>query len=168
MASGRLPPAVSAERAVPPDAIRAVPVRHPWRWLSGAVVLVCMAGVVNQVATAPNLHWDTYLKAMNRRVWSFALVAWVGGYLVINNTGFTIGTILMMHQLLIAEAFGAREYGRIYSASTFINVIGVATGPALIGFLFDATGGYEWPYLVAAISTLIGATILTLSGPTRR
>jgi MFS family permease len=82
--------------------------------------------------------------------------------------GLTVGTILMMHQLLIAEAFGAREYGRIYSASTFINVIGVATGPALIGFLFEASGGYEWPYLVAAISTLIGATILSLAGPARR
>jgi MFS family permease len=82
--------------------------------------------------------------------------------------GFTIGTILMMNQLLLAEAFGSREYGRIYSLSQLVSVIGVAAGPALIGFIFVATGGYETPYLVTAISTLLGATILTLAGPARR
>jgi MFS family permease len=82
--------------------------------------------------------------------------------------GLTIGTILMMHQLLLAEAFGSREYGRIYSVSQLVTVIGVAVGPALIGFIFDASGGYETPYLATAISTLVGATILTLAGPPRR
>ncbi|HLL27138.1 MAG TPA: MFS transporter [Xanthobacteraceae bacterium] len=81
--------------------------------------------------------------------------------------GFTIGNILMMQQLLLAEAFGSREYGRIYSASQLVTVIGVATWPALIGFIFVASGGYEWPYLVTALSTLIGATILSLSGPSK-
>ncbi|HXY90730.1 MAG TPA: MFS transporter [Xanthobacteraceae bacterium] len=82
--------------------------------------------------------------------------------------GLTIGTILMMHQLLLAEAFGAREYGRIYAASQLVTVIGVATWPALIGIIFVASGGYEWPYLVTALSTTIGATILSLAGPGRR
>jgi MFS family permease len=82
--------------------------------------------------------------------------------------GVTVGTILMMHQLLIAEAFGSREYGRIYSVSQLVTVIGVAAGPALIGFIFVASGGYAWPYLATAVSTLVGATILMLAGPARR
>jgi MFS family permease len=82
--------------------------------------------------------------------------------------GFTVGNILMMQQLLLAEAFGSREYGRIYSVSQLVTVIGVAAGPALIGFIFAATGGYEMPYLATAVATLIGATILSLAGPTRR
>ena len=82
--------------------------------------------------------------------------------------GLTIGTILMMHQLLLAEAFGAREYGRIYATSQLVTVIGVAAWPALIGFIFVASGGYEWPYLVTALSTMSGAAILSLSGPARR
>ena len=81
--------------------------------------------------------------------------------------GLTVGNILMMHQLLIAEAFGSRQYGRIYSVSQLISVIGIAGGPALIGFIFAITGGYQWPYLSTAISTLIGATILSLAGPSR-
>ncbi len=82
--------------------------------------------------------------------------------------GMCIGTILMMQQLLLAEAFGSREYGRIYSVSSLVTVIGVASGPALVGFLFDATGAYQLPYLVTAISTVIGATILAFSGKSRR
>jgi len=82
--------------------------------------------------------------------------------------GICIGTILMMQQLLIAEAFGSREYGQIYSVSSLLTVIGVATGPALVGFLFDATGSYQLPYLVTAISTVIGAAILALAGRPHR
>jgi MFS family permease len=81
--------------------------------------------------------------------------------------GFTIGNILMMQQLLLAEAFGSREYGRIYSVSQLITVIGVAAGPVLIGVIFVISSGYAVPYLATAISTLIGATILSLSGPAR-
>jgi MFS family permease len=82
--------------------------------------------------------------------------------------GICIGTILMMQQLLIAEAFGSREYGRIYSVSSFVTVIGVASGPILVGFLFDATGNYRLPYLVTAISTIVGAAILAFAGKSRR
>ena len=82
--------------------------------------------------------------------------------------GICIGTILMMQQLLIAEAFGSREYGRIYSISSFVTVIGVATGPVIVGYLFDMSGGYGLPYIVLAISTAIGAFILALAGAHRR
>jgi polar amino acid transport system permease protein len=41
-----------------PEAIKAVPVRHPGRWVAAVIVLAATAGVVYQVATAPNLHWD--------------------------------------------------------------------------------------------------------------
>jgi polar amino acid transport system permease protein len=40
------------------EAIRAVPVRHPWRWVSTVVVLAIVADVVYTVATAPDLQWD--------------------------------------------------------------------------------------------------------------
>ena len=40
-----------------PEAIKAIPVRHPWRWLSGAVVLAIAADIVYTIVTAPNLDW---------------------------------------------------------------------------------------------------------------
>jgi polar amino acid transport system permease protein len=46
-----------------PEAIRAIPVKHPGRWLSGAVVIAVVADLAYTVATA-NVRWDvsqTYL-----------------------------------------------------------------------------------------------------------
>lgn len=74
--------------------------------------------------------------------------------------GLTIGNSLMMHPLLLAEKFGTREYGRIYSVSQFIGMTGVAGGPLLIGLFYDLSGGYEVPFTAAAIATIIGLVTL--------
>ncbi len=80
--------------------------------------------------------------------------------------GVTIGNSLMMHPLLLAEKFGTREYGRIYSMSQFIAMAGVAGGPLLIGLLYDLSGGYELPFVAASMTTLAG--LLALLFGTRR
>ena len=49
-----------AERVNPPrpEDIRAVPVRHPGRWISGVIVLVVIAQFVHWLVTNPELHWN--------------------------------------------------------------------------------------------------------------
>jgi MFS family permease len=79
--------------------------------------------------------------------------------------GATIGNLLMMQPLLIAERFGVLDYGKIYGRSQAITIAGVAGGPLLIGALFDVFGSYEVPYVIAAILCAIGAGILALAGP---
>ncbi len=74
--------------------------------------------------------------------------------------GVTIGNSLMMHPLLLAEKFGTREYGRIYSISQFITMVGVAGGPLLIGLFYDLSGGYEIPFAAASLATLVGLLVL--------
>ena len=41
-----------------PEDIRAVPVRHPGRWLAAAIVLVIAVAVVHSIATNPRFEWD--------------------------------------------------------------------------------------------------------------
>jgi polar amino acid transport system permease protein len=41
----------------PPEAITAVPVRHPGRWAAAAVVALLAAVIVRSVATNPRFHW---------------------------------------------------------------------------------------------------------------
>ncbi len=41
-----------------PEAIRAIPVRHPWRWVSAVLILLFAASAVYTVATAPRLEWQ--------------------------------------------------------------------------------------------------------------
>jgi polar amino acid transport system permease protein len=41
-----------------PEDIRAVPVRHPGRWLAAAIVLLVAVAVVHSIATNPRFEWD--------------------------------------------------------------------------------------------------------------
>lgn len=81
--------------------------------------------------------------------------------------GMTIGNSLMMHPLLLAERFGPRDYGRIYSTSQLVTMIGVAGCPALVGFMYEVTGGYYTPFLAISALTLIGFAIFAVYGSER-
>ena len=61
-----------------------------------------------------------------------------------------------------------RDYGRIYSTSQLVTVIGVAGCPPLIGVLYETSGGYTVPFLAVAALTLVGLAILGLFGGARR
>lgn len=74
--------------------------------------------------------------------------------------GATVGNLLMLHPLLIGEQFGPAEYARIFSRSQLVVFIGTAFGPALLGGLHDATGGYTIAYAVAGCLSLSGAAVL--------
>jgi cyanate permease len=76
--------------------------------------------------------------------------------------------MLMIQPLLLAEAFGVRDYGRIYSISQLVGVFGYALGPAVAGFLYEASGAYTIPYLAIAASSLLGMVIFAFAGPTKQ
>jgi len=82
--------------------------------------------------------------------------------------GATAGTILMMQQLQIADAFGTRDYGRIYSVSVLVTGVGVSIGPAVVGLINDATGGYTAPFLAIAVTSALGGVMMALAGPPPR
>jgi polar amino acid transport system permease protein len=48
----------TAGRTTPPEEIKAVPVRHPGRWLAAAVVLVLVAMFVHTLVTNPRYEWN--------------------------------------------------------------------------------------------------------------
>ncbi len=79
--------------------------------------------------------------------------------------GMTIGNLLMMQPLLIAERFGVLDYPRIFGRSQAITIAGVAGGPLLIGWLYDLFGSYEIPYVSAATLCAAGTAILFMAGP---
>ena len=81
--------------------------------------------------------------------------------------GLTVGNLLMLHPLLLAERFGVRDYGRIYSRSQLVATLGVAIGPAAIGVLHDLVDGYGVAFALAGLASLVAAGVLAVSGPTR-
>ena len=81
--------------------------------------------------------------------------------------GITVGNLLMLHPLLLAERFGVRDYARIYSRSQFVATFGVAAGPVVVGVLHDVLDGYGAAFTLAAAASVLAAVVLAGSGPTR-
>ncbi len=79
--------------------------------------------------------------------------------------GISIGNLLMLQPLLLAEAFGVAQYGRIYSFNQLFGTLGVAGGPLALGLLRDAYD-YRTAFFVAAGASFIGFIFIVLAGPT--
>ena len=80
--------------------------------------------------------------------------------------GLTVGNLLMLQPLLVAQRFGVRDYPKLYSRMNLITTAGIAGGPFLLGWIRDSAGGYRGAYLTAAILSLVGAAVLATAGPT--
>ncbi len=77
--------------------------------------------------------------------------------------GLTIGNVLLVHPLLLAEVFGLRDFARVLSLSGLVATAGVTSGPLVVGLLRDATGSYLPGYLAAGSASLLGAGVLHLT-----
>jgi MFS family permease len=81
--------------------------------------------------------------------------------------GVTVGNLLMLQPLMLAQAFGGRDYSRIFSVSQAITTLGVAAGPLVIG-LFEGAAGYRTAFAAAAAVSLVSLGLLVLAGPVPR
>lgn len=77
--------------------------------------------------------------------------------------GLTVGNLLMMQSLLLAERFGVRDFPRISARQGLFVFTGTASGPFLLGYVHDAAGGYRSAYLAAAACSAIGALLFALA-----
>lgn len=78
--------------------------------------------------------------------------------------GISVGNLLMLQPLLIAEVFGVREYSKIYSFNMLFGTIGVAGGPFLLGILRDLFS-YQTAFLTAAGINVLAFVLFRLAGP---
>lgn len=97
------------------------------------------------------------LIAFAQGVWAVGVVSFA--------FGLTVGNILMLQPLLIGAAFGTRDYARLLSYFQLLMNFGVATGPVLIGLIFDITGGYQGAFLAVATAALLALFSMAKAGP---
>jgi MFS family permease len=141
-----------------------------------AVAILAVSSLVGRLAVGWLLlrissRSMTFLLMISQTL-ALAIMAFAQGanYLLFAVTlfGLNTGSMLMMQPLLLAEAFGVRDYGRVYSISQLVGVFGYALGPAVAGFLYEATGSYTIPYLAIAASSFLGMVIFAFAGPTKQ
>lgn len=80
--------------------------------------------------------------------------------------GASVGNVLLLHPVVLAEVFGVRDYSRIFATSQLITTGGVAAGPFLLGIVHDLAGdSYTSAYVVVALLSVAAAITLSTSGP---
>lgn len=84
------------------------------------------------------------------------LIGFIGGLALF---GISVGNLLMLQPLLIAETYGQRDYGKIYGLSNMLTTAGIAIGPFLLGLFYAQYGVYSASYLIASSAGLIGFVI---------
>ncbi len=83
--------------------------------------------------------------------------------------GTSVGNILMLQPLLIADAFGVREYAKIFSLSNLMSSWGTAVGPWIVGAIYNAAQqNYGTAYFAIAIAALLGLVCYLCGGKVKR
>ena len=69
-----------------------------------------------------------------------------------------MGNLLVLHPLLLADAFGIRDYPRIYGFGSLLMITGVVLGPFAIGLIRDATS-YRAAFVTMAAVAIVGLAV---------
>ncbi len=77
--------------------------------------------------------------------------------------GLTIGNLLMMQSLLVADRFGVRDFPQISARVAMVATMGMAAGPFALGWIHDNAGGYTPAYLVAAGCSVVALVIFSVA-----
>lgn len=81
--------------------------------------------------------------------------------------GSAMGNLLMLHPLILADAFGVRDYSRIYGLGSLLMITGVGTGPFLVGVLHDLFD-YRIGFFTIAAIALVGLAVYSFGGAPAR
>lgn len=73
----------------------------------------------------------------------------LGFYIVAALFGIGYGGIIPQYPILTREMYGTKELGRLFGSVTLFGTSGMATGGFAGGILFDVSGSYTLPLLVA-------------------
>jgi MFS family permease len=73
--------------------------------------------------------------------------------------GFGQGGVSLTMAPIIADLFGLKSHGLIYGSIGFGAMVGGTAGPILMGYIFDATGGYQMAFIISSILAAAGVAL---------
>jgi MFS family permease len=75
--------------------------------------------------------------------------------------GFMLATPIALVPVMVLEMAGPKSLGTLFGLLFFVQTIGAAIGPVIVGAIFDLTGGYMAGYAVSA-AIFFGAAVAIL------
>jgi sugar phosphate permease len=79
--------------------------------------------------------------------------------------GLTMGGIVMMQWLLIGECFGMISFGTISGMSGLFTMLGASLGPAIAGWIYDATHDYGIAFTIFGTASLLAMVTVSFAKP---
>jgi polar amino acid transport system permease protein len=90
---------LSTDASARPEAIKAIAVRHPWRWVAALIILALFASFAYTIATAPNLQWDQVGYWLFHNSILLGAVGTVELTVIAMVIGIVLGTVLALMRL---------------------------------------------------------------------
>jgi MFS family permease len=78
--------------------------------------------------------------------------------------GFAYGGVMPLYAVLARDYFGPRIMGTVFGAATMVSCLGMATGPAVGGWIFDHFGSYA-PMHFGSLAIGLGAVAIAFVFP---
>ena len=94
-------PVFGAKSGPRPEAIKAIPVRHPWRWLSAVLVVLLVAQVVYTILVEAGLRWDVIGHFLFQRLILGGIVVTLELTVLAMIIGVALGIVLAVMRLSV-------------------------------------------------------------------
>lgn len=75
--------------------------------------------------------------------------------------GFNVGNLTTLPALIVRREFGSASFGRVFGVTGTCMQLFSAFGPALFGLLYDLTGSYSTPLVIAGLLLGTGAILIS-------
>ena len=82
--------------------------------------------------------------------------------------GVGVGGLLVLLRLVWADYYGRQYLGRIRGVTLPAQIAGQAMGPIFAGFLYDAIGSYQVPFIAFGIGVSVAALVVLWATPPTR
>lgn len=110
--------------------------------------------VLNLVLVSAILFW----LSVGKEVWTL--------YLIIGIYGLTYTGVDVVFTPIVAELFGLSSLGVLLGIIGVGFTIGGAMGPFVAGYIFDASGSYQFAFVICALLAIMAAAVTMPLGPT--
>ncbi len=79
--------------------------------------------------------------------------------------GFSMGGVIALEPLIVAECFGMKSFGVILGMIYVATTVGAASGPPFAGFIFDLTESYTNAFAVFVVTYALSAILSFMAIP---
>jgi MFS family permease len=109
-------------------------------------------------AIALGLGLTGILIMLNIRMGSPVTILWLYAIVI----GIGLGGYLPIASMLVSSHFGLVSYGAIFGMISFLQSIGISTGPLVAGYMYDAMDTYHLTLIIFAVVCAAGISIILM------